>query len=69
MTILQITTMIRQIAGSASPIRFIPRPADDPSVRRPDLTRARSLLGLEATVQPAEGLKRTITWFAASQSR
>jgi dTDP-glucose 4,6-dehydratase len=64
MTMLKIATMIRDIAGSASPIQFIPRPADDPSVRRPDTTRARDLLGWEASVQPAEGLKRTIAWFA-----
>src|SRR6266566_4626434 len=64
MTILKIATMIRDIAGSASPIQFIPRPADDPSVRRPDTTRARDLLGWEASVLPAEGLKRTIAWFA-----
>ncbi len=64
MTILKIATMIRDIAGSASPIQFIPRPADDPSVRRPDTTRARDLLGWEASVLPAEGLKRTIAWLA-----
>jgi dTDP-D-glucose 4,6-dehydratase len=64
MTMLQIAAMIRDIAGSASPIQFIPRPADDPSVRRPDTTRARDLLRWEANVQPAEGLKRTIAWFA-----
>src|ERR1019366_1368639 len=64
MTMHKIATTIPATAGSASPIQFIPRPADDPSVRRPDTTRARDLLGWEASVQPAEGLKRTIAWFA-----
>jgi dTDP-glucose 4,6-dehydratase len=64
MTVLQIATMIRDATGSSSPIRFVPRPADDPSLRRPDTTRARTLLGWEAGVQPAEGLRRTIAWFA-----
>jgi dTDP-glucose 4,6-dehydratase len=65
MTMLQIASMIRDISGTASPIQFIPRPADDPSVRRPDTRQARAILGWEAKVPPPEGLKRTIAWFAA----
>jgi dTDP-glucose 4,6-dehydratase len=65
MTMLQIATMIRDISRSASPIQFIPRPADDPSVRRPDTRQARTLLGWAAKIPPPQGLKRTIAWFAA----
>jgi dTDP-glucose 4,6-dehydratase len=37
MTVLQIAGLILGITGSASPISFIPRPADDPSRRQPDV--------------------------------
>jgi dTDP-glucose 4,6-dehydratase len=67
MTVLQIATMILGITGSASPVRFVPRPADDPSKRRPDISLARNLLQWEAAVEPADGLKRTIAWFTAQR--
>jgi dTDP-glucose 4,6-dehydratase len=69
MTVLQIATMILGITGSASPVRFVPRPADDPSQRRPDISLARNLLRWEAAVQPADGLKRAIAWFTAQRPR
>jgi dTDP-glucose 4,6-dehydratase len=69
MTMLELATSIRDLAGSASPITFIPRPMDDPSVRRPDNRQARSLLGWEASVEPVEGLKRTIAWSTAAGNR
>lgn len=46
-------------------IRFTDRPADDPERRRPDLTRARTLLGYAPQVPPQIGLERTIEYFAA----
>jgi len=55
MTVLQIATLILGITGSASPVRFIPLPADDPSRRRPDTSRARDLLGWQAAVKPEQG--------------
>ena len=45
----------------------LPRTADDPEMRRPDLTLARTLLGYEPTVGPEDGLRRTIEYFAAAQ--
>lgn len=63
MTVLQIATLVLAITGSASPVSFTPRPAGDPSRRRPDVSRARDLLGWEATVSPEHGLKQTIPWF------
>jgi dTDP-glucose 4,6-dehydratase len=65
MTVLQIATLILGITGSASPVSFIPRPADDPSRRRPDVSRARDLLGWQATVSPEDGLKQSISWFTS----
>ena len=69
MTVLQIATLILGITGSASPVQFIPLPADDPSRRRPDISRARDLLGWQPAVKPEEGLKRTVAWFAAQHVR
>lgn len=62
-TVLELATMIRELTGSASEIVFEPRPVDDPSVRRPDITRARELLGWEPKVPVQDGLQRTIEWF------
>ena len=41
----------------------VPRPEDDPTVRRPDITLAREALGWEPRVALADGLRRTIAWF------
>ncbi len=62
-TVLELAQMIKELTGSASEIVFEPRPVDDPSVRRPDIARARDVLGWEPTVPLQEGLERTITWF------
>jgi dTDP-glucose 4,6-dehydratase len=59
----QLAEIIRDLVGAESPITFIPRPTDDPTVRQPDISRARALLGWEPRVSLDEGLKRTIEWF------
>jgi dTDP-glucose 4,6-dehydratase len=65
-SVLDIACDIVAATGSRSVITFVDRPTDDPSVRRPDITRARELLGWQPTVSWAEGLDRTITWFRAN---
>jgi dTDP-glucose 4,6-dehydratase len=65
LTMLELAELVRSLAGSSSPITFIDRPADDPMVRRPDTTLAAERLGWRAVVPAAEGLRRTIDWFAA----
>jgi len=47
------------------PIVFRPLPADDPTRRRPDITRARERLGWQPEVPLREGLLRTVEWFRA----
>ncbi len=54
---------IIELAGSASRLEYIPRPVDDPTVRRPDTTLARELLGWEPAVDIETALRRTIDWF------
>jgi UDP-glucuronate decarboxylase len=62
-TILEIAQKILALTGSPSPITFGPLPQDDPGRRRPDITRARQLLGWQPTVSLKAGLKETIPYF------
>ncbi len=63
MTIKQIAETIITMTGSKSRIIYKPLPTDDPRQRRPDITRARTLLNWEPTVRLEEGLVKTIEYF------
>ena len=63
MTVLEMAELIKELTGSSSDIKFTERPVDDPSVRRPDITRARTLLGWSPLVEVRDGLDRTIEYF------
>jgi dTDP-glucose 4,6-dehydratase len=63
MTLFELAKRIIRLAGSKSEIVFRPLPEDDPRVRQPDITRARTLLGWEPRVDVDEGLRRTIAWY------
>jgi dTDP-glucose 4,6-dehydratase len=63
MTLLELGKRILRLTGSQSEIVFRPLPVDDPKVRQPDITRARTLLGWEPRVDTDEGLRLTIEWF------
>ena len=63
MTIKQIAETIIEMTGSKSKIVYQPLPEDDPKVRQPDITRARTLLGWEPKVELREGLTKTIDYF------
>jgi dTDP-glucose 4,6-dehydratase len=62
-TIEQIARTIIRLVGSTSRIVYRPLPVDDPKQRRPDITRARTLLGWEPTVGLEEGLLKTVEYF------
>lgn len=62
-TILEFAQRIISLTGSRSRIVFNSLPADDPKQRRPDITKARELLGWEPGVALETGLKRTIEYF------
>jgi dTDP-glucose 4,6-dehydratase len=63
MTILQFAERIRDLVDPSLPIEFRPLPVDDPKVRQPDITLARTRLGWQPRVPLAEGLARTIEYF------
>ena len=54
------------VTGSASKIRFEPLPQDDPKQRRPDITKARTLLGWEPKIDLAYGLRLSLDYFRAA---
>lgn len=62
-TILEFAKAVVAATGSSSEIVFLPATADDPKQRRPDTTRARTLLGWEPSTSLDEGLKHTIEYF------
>jgi len=63
MTLLELAKRILRLTGSRSEIVFRPLPVDDPKVRQPDITRARTLLGWEPRIDTDEGLRLTVDWF------
>ena len=62
-TILEFAERIKALVGSSVPIVHEPLPQDDPKQRRPDISKARKLLGWEPKVQLKEGLEMTLAYF------
>ena len=68
-SVLQIAELVSELTGTRSPIEFRPLPADDPKVRRPDISRARRELGWEPKIPLRAGLERTIEHFSGVLAR
>ena len=68
-TMLQLAEAVQDAVGAHPGIAFHPRPVDDPQVRRPDATKARELLGWEATTPLAVGLANTAAWWKQQRER
>lgn len=64
-TMLEFAEIIKRLTGSSSPIVYRPLPQDDPRRRRPDIARAKEVLGWEPSVPLEEGLRMTAEYFAA----
>lgn len=62
-SLLQFAEEVIALTGSKSKIIFEPLPQDDPKQRQPDITKAKSILGWQPSVDRAEGLKRTLEYF------
>jgi len=69
LTILQFAEEIRRMTGAASPIEFRPLPEDDPKQRKPNIDKARQLLGWEPRVSLEEGIRQTVEYFRGLQAR
>ena len=67
-TILECAEHVIRVAGSKSEIAYEPLPQDDPKQRRPDITKARTLLGWEPTIQLETGLKLSLDYFKQAVS-
>ena len=65
LTILEFAERIRELMGSNLPIVFEPLPSDDPKKRRPDIAKAKRVLGWEPKVALADGLRETVAYFKA----
>lgn len=62
-TINELAQKVKEFTETSSEIEYRPLPADDPTQRKPDITKAKTLLDWEPKVQLNEGLKRTIPYF------
>ncbi len=62
-TMIELAEKVLRLTGSTSKLIHMPLPQDDPKQRRPDITKAKQLLGWEPTVALEQGLERTIDYF------
>jgi len=67
-TILECAQLVLKVTGSKSSIRYEPLPQDDPKQRRPDITKARQLLGWEPKIDLESGLRLSLDYFKTAVS-
>lgn len=63
LTVQEIAELVLSVTGSDSQLKYVDRPEDDPSVRQPDITLARQVLGWEPETSVMDGLEKTVAWF------
>ena len=68
-TMLELAEKVLSITGSNSELVYMPLPADDPTQRKPDITKAHQVLGWEPTIRLDDGLKKTVDYFKDSKKR
>jgi dTDP-glucose 4,6-dehydratase len=65
-TILECAKLVLEVTGSTSRVRFEPLPQDDPKQRRPDITKAKQLLGWEPKIDLRSGLEMSLEYFRSA---
>jgi len=68
-TILECARLVMKVTGAPGPIKFCPLPQDDPKQRRPDITRAKTLLGWEPRIDLETGLGLSLEYFRGTVQR
>ena len=68
-TIKQLAEEVMRICGSDSGFKYLSLPQDDPRQRKPDITRAQTLLGWNPTIPLREGLEKTVAYFKNAHVR
>src|SRR5262249_35798763 len=68
MTILEFAERIQRLTGSRSSIEFKPLPEDDPRQRKPDISKANSVLGWEPKVALEDDVRATLAYFEDFQA-
>jgi dTDP-glucose 4,6-dehydratase len=68
-TMLELAQTVIRVTGSTSEIAFEALPMDDPQVRRPDISRAREVLGWQPEIDLEEGLRRWLAAFGREPAR
>jgi len=68
-TVIEFAHLVAREVGSDAGIVYLPLPQDDPTRRRPDIAKARTVLGWEPVVDLATGIDRTVRWFKEVLSR
>jgi UDP-glucuronate decarboxylase len=62
-TIKELAEEVVSVCDSSSGVKYLPLPQDDPKQRKPDISRARTLLDWEPTIPLHEGLEKTVAYF------
>ena len=62
-TMLQLAELVQEVVGNYPGVQYLPRPVDDPNVRRPDTGRAADVLDWKPQISLREGLEKTLPWF------
>ena len=62
-TILEFANSVLELAKAKNPLQFVPLPQDDPKKRKPDISKAKRLLGWEPKIALRQGLELTLGWF------
>ena len=65
-TMLECAKVVLEVTGSSSRVRFEPLPHDDPKQRRPDISKAKGLLGWEPAIDLRDGLRMSLEYFRAA---